>query len=230
MGEVGIVAPTQLIGSLDPGAIQILALANREGKEFADYVTRNGGWPILRVEYSFTLQNGVANYALPDDYAYSIPMTTWDRTRKWQNVGPLSAQEWQVLKSGISPTGPRFRYRIIEPNFVVDPTPSSTNLDTMAFEYISKNWCSNSSGSATYREWKDDTNVFLLDEDAFVLGIKWRWLRAKGLDYTQEKYDYDNKVARYTARAGGNRDLPINATQALKLISSAQIPDTGYGA
>lgn len=167
-------------------------------------------------------------YSLPSDIAYFIPTTFWDRSYRWQLLGPLSAQEWQVLKSGISPTGPRRRFRVMGNLFYIDPVPAdSTSVE--AFEYYSNAWCQ-SVAAAAQSIWTADTDFYTLDDDCFILGLKWRFKAAKGLEYTQEKYDYDMACERVVARNGGNRDLPLNASASgIRLLNNMNVPDTGFG-
>ncbi|NDC25364.1 MAG: hypothetical protein EBZ49_14720 [Proteobacteria bacterium] len=78
--------------------------------------------------------------------------------------------------------------------------------------------------------WAADGDYYTLDDDAFILGLKWRILAAKKLDYGQEKQDYDMLCQRLVSRNGGNRDIPINAqASGMHLINNANIPDTGFG-
>lgn len=295
--EIGIKAPLTIVSNLDPQVKQLLALANREGKEFFEIAHRLGGWEELRGEYKFTtsaittltgnLTSGspvitnisntagiVANkwgvsgtgipyasrvqsvdsatqvtmdsnatasgtaialifgqdaYSMPTDFAYFITQTFWDRTFRWQLLGPLSAQEWQVLKSGISPTGPRKRFRVMNNLFYLDPLPSDST-STEVFEYYSNAWCQSLAG-ASQSKWTADTDYYTLDDDCFVLGIKWRFKAAKGLDYEQEKKTYDDACQRKIARNGGNRDIPLNASASgLRLLNNSNCPDTGFGA
>ena len=87
-------------------------------------------------------------------------------------------------------------------------------------------------GGTAQTAWAADTDLYKLDEDCFIQGVKWRFLRAKGLDYAEEKAAYDADCIRVLSRDGGNRDLPINAVSpgSVRLLSDANIPDTGYGA
>lgn len=168
------------------------------------------------------------NYALPSDIAYFEAGTYWDRAFRWQLLGPLSAQEWQVLKSGISPTGPRRRFRIMNNLIYLDPPPSSSD-NVEVFEYFSYNWAQ-SSGGTGQSEFLTDADYYILDDFCLVQGTKWRFLRAKGLDYNEEKRTYDMAVERKMSRNGGNRSLPMNATAAaLNLLGPANVPDTGFG-
>lgn len=225
--ELGIDAPSAVIASTDPQIKQLLALAQREGMEYYDAGTRLGGWQELVTEYTFPTVASTASYALPSDFAYFVQRTFWDRTNFWQLMGPLNAQEWQVLKSGIQPTGPRRRFRIKGNLFYIDPTPS--DVSTLVYEYYSKNWCQ-SAAAATQARWAADDDTYRLDDQAFILGLIWRWKHAKGFAYAEDRLIYDNKVDRNNARNGGNRPLPLNASgRGLHLLSDANVPDTGFG-
>lgn len=304
-GELGIRQPPQIFGSTDNQVIQLLALAQREGKQFYKRCTRISGWQQLRKQYVFNLQGynvdlsgnsitgnitagsplitnvsyagaatapnasgswqvlgsdvpydanivGISGttitmdqnntvtktgevlsfaqtaYAFPADFGYYQTMTSWDRSFRWQMLGPLEAQEWQVLKSGISPTGPRRRFRIMQGFWQVDPPLTSGN-ELIVFEYFSNAWCQSVSGTAQ-SFWAMDTDFYSLDDDCFILGLKWRWKAAKGLDYQQEKVDYEMLCDLEAARNGGNRDLPLNAqASGIRLLSEQNVPDTGFG-
>lgn len=226
--EIGQTPPTSIIGNTDSTAIQMLALAQREGRECAKKTGAWGGWPQLRQEYTFSTAIGIDAYSFPTNYQYLIPQTGWDRTFRWQLLGPLEAQEWQVLKSGITVAGPRSRWRIMGAQVFIDPVP--TAIDALVFEYYANTWCTSALGVAQ-SAWAADSDTYALDDDLMVLGLKWRFLRAKGLDYGEEKNAYDAAVDTELSRAGSSRSLPLNATglDGLRLINQNQIPDTGFG-
>lgn len=228
--ELGIQTPTLIFGNTDSQVKQLLALSNREGKEFSSASMVWGGWPQMRKEYTFTLSTGVDNYAFPTDWQFFLQDTQWDRSNHWRLLGPLDAAEWQVLKSGLSPTGPRRRFRIMASRIYIDPVPvAADNGLTMAMEYISTSWCQTSGGTGQ-SAWAADTDTYVLDEECFVLGLKWRWRAAKGLDYSEERMTYEEAKGRAKSRAGGSRTLPLNAREVgVQLLSYDQIPDHGYG-
>lgn len=178
---------------------------------------------------------GQASYSMPTDYAYSMSQTFWDRNFKWQLLGPIDAQEWQVLKSGISPTGPRRRFRIFNNTFNIDPVPgfsSSDNNSIEVFEYYSNSWCQSTGGTAGTLQtaWAADTDNYCLDDQALILGIKYRYLRSKRLSYDEEKRDYDLLSERLMARDGGSRSIPLNASSSgIRLLNQSNVPDTGFG-
>lgn len=295
MNEIGLPEPSSIIGNTDATVKQMLALANREGKELSDRVSNNEGWPQLRSEYQFDLTSytgytgntvnnsavvsgmnnttnlvagqiflgsgiptatriysvdsssqvtldrqatatatgvsftaSVDRYAFPTDINYWINRTGWDRTRKWELMGPVTAREWQFLKSGYPATGFLYRFRVMAGYVYVDPPP--TSVSRIVFEYYTRNWCQSSGGSAQ-SVWAADTDVPLLPDSLISLGLKWRFLRAKGLDYEQEARTYEDAVERAIGRAGQGRDLPMNSnmTSKIRLIDNGNVSDTGYG-
>ena len=293
--ELGLQAPSYVTSNSDPQIVQMLALANREGKELYEKPNKNGGWQELRKEYTFntvgiaaqngdytdgspiisglsdttgvvagmvavggyipvgsvvvsvdsstqvtldqnatatasqsTIHFGTQAYSLPDDFAYFMTQTFWDRAFRWQLLGPLEAQEWQVLKSGISPTGPRRRFRVMSNMFYIDPVPASSD-NVEVFEYYSNAWVQGSTGTAKTQFTADD-DLNLLDDDCITMGVKWRYLAAKRLDYSVEKAEYDLRIERVMARNGGTRNLPLNASASgIRLLNQQNVPDSGYG-
>lgn len=227
-GEIGLVAPGSVIGNSDQQVVQLLSLMYREGREQFSMGTPIDGWQALRQEHVFNLVAAQDTYPLPADYDHMIPQTIWDRGFRWQMVGPMSPQEWQVLKSGLSPTGPRRRFRLIDDAFVVDPVPTDTNQ--IVFEYYSSSWVLSQAG-APQKTFLADTDFFALDDDAFVLGAIWRFRRAKGLDYDEEKAMWQDRVDLVISRQAGQRALALNnMSRDLMLLSGANVPDTGFGA
>lgn len=294
--ELGIPQPSQIVGAVDDQSRQLLALANREGKEFSGMANSRGGWQDLHKEYSFETQTNAATtgditlgsavisniasttnvtaetwfasgtgipykakvvsvdsatqitldrpatasgtavaitfakagYDLPSDFEYFAQLTYWDGSYRWQLLGPISAQEKQVLKYGISPVGPRRRFYISNNKFYIDPLPTNST-DMLAYDYYSNAWCQSSTGTAQTL-WAADTDTYKLDEACFIEGLKWRFLRAKGFDYMEEKASYEAYCIRALSRDGGNRDLPLNArAKDVMLLNDSQVPDSGYG-
>ncbi|WP_155714148.1 hypothetical protein [Burkholderia cepacia] len=170
---------------------------------------------------------GSESYAIPADADHFIQHTGWDRSFRWQLVGPLSPQEWQVLKSGISPTGPRLRFRIMGGKIYVNPVPAS--LDNLVLEYYSTGWCQSAAG-APQTAWAADTDTPVLQDRLFILGMIARWLNRKGFDSSTAQQAYEDAVDAAIGRAGGSRVLPLNArAEPPVLLGSANVPDTGFG-
>jgi len=226
-GEMGLPKPMSVQDTNDAIAVQMLALSNREGRECTRKAGPVGGWPVLRKENVFAAVPGQAAYALPADFDRMISQTEWDRGFRWQMLGPLQPAEWQVLKSGLSPTGPRRRFRLMGGQFYLDPTPADTN--TLVYEYYSANFVQQAAGT-TSSTFVSDGDTYLLPDDLMVLGLIWRWRRAKGLDYAQEAKTYDDMLSTELGRAAGARPLMLNASDmGVRFIGNSQIPDTGFG-
>jgi hypothetical protein len=182
---------------------------------------------VLNTSTGALFSFGNESYAVPTDCDHFIQQTGWDRSFRWQLVGPLTAQEWQVLKSGISPTGPRLRYRIMDSMIFVNPVPAS--LDSLVMEYYSTGWCQSAAG-VPQTVWAADTDTPVLQDRLFILGIIARFLNRKGFDSSSAQREYDDAVEAAIGRAGGSRVLPINArAEPPILLGSANVPDTSFG-
>lgn len=188
-------------------------------------VTLNQPATVTTTGIAFSFGN--ESYAIPADCDHFIQHTGWDRSFRWQLVGPLTPQEWQVLKSGISPTGPRLRFRIMAGQIYVNPVPAS--LDNLVLEYYSTAWCQSATG-APQTKWQADSDTPVLQDRLVILGVIARFLNRKGLDSTAAQRDYDDAVEAALSRSGGSRVLPLNArAEPPVLLGSANVPDTGYG-
>lgn len=171
---------------------------------------------------------GQVAYSLPSDFEYFVQKTFWDGAYRWQLLGPISAQEKQVLRYGIIASGPRRKFYVRDNKIWIDPIPGVSG-DLIAYDYFSNYWCQSATGTDQVR-WTMDTDIYKLDEDCFVQGIKWRYLRAKGLDYGQEKLDYENDCQRVMSRDGGARDMPTSGSNyGYHFLDGSNIPDVGYG-
>lgn len=231
--ELALPQPTTIIGSNDSLVMQLLSLANREGKSVSKMSFGNNmGWQQMVKTWTVTLANNVSEYPVPADMHHAITATFWDVNYRWQLLGPLSPQEFDVLVYGISPAGPRRRFRITNGKMLINPVPGIGDVGaTLASEYYTTSWCQ-SATDTLQSSFQADTDTYLLDDDVMQLGIKWRYLRAKGLDYTEERSQWFSELLQAMAVDGFDRYLPTDAQarQDEQLISDQNLPDTGYGA
>lgn len=220
--ELGLPRPAAVQSSTDQTVRQMLALANREGKQLA----RRFPWEALAKETSFTtvaaeIQGTLLTIA--PDFARFQNDTMYDRTRARSILGPLSAQEWQREK-GAAATGMRDQFRVRGGKILFLPAPEAGR--TVYFEYQSRNWCKNAAGSTEREAWAADTDLGILDEDLMALGLKWRFLKAKGLDYAEEFREYETRLYDARAQDGSKRRLEIgDGTQSAPAIG---IPDSNW--
>lgn len=179
---------------------------------------------------------GQSDYALPSDFERLVDGTLWDRSRFWEMRGPQSPQEWQLYKSSVigrASIQRRWRIRNIAgvQKFSVDPVPFDTGA-ALVFEYVSNAWCqSNGTPPVPQTSWLADTDTGILDEYLIQLGVKWRFLRRLGMSYSEELDEYEREADKAMAHDGGASVLSLTASSpsATPLLSSMQIPDTGFG-
>ena len=85
-------------------------------------------------------------------------------------------------------------------------------------------------GVTVKTQFSADTDTYQIDDDLLILGLIWRYRRAKGLDYSEEKRTYDDALARKLARDASSQSLQLDiAVPDVRLLTSSQIPDTGFG-
>jgi len=178
---------------------------------------------------------GQIEYDLPSDIRSFINATYWDRNFRWPMLGPLSPVEWEVIVSGISPVGPRIRFRVVNNKMEIQPLPGTSQTDQIAYEYVSNAWCTDSSGVARTAvggvcRFAADTDLYRWPENTLRLGVKWRFLRAKGLDYSDELRQYEMARDFQLSVSGGSRSLRMNAVATgLHFLNYSNCPDTGFG-
>ena len=204
--ELGISVPTQVIGASDDQTKQLLALANAEGRDLCSRYS----WQALIVEKTFLttaieLQGSIAAIVSAGDFKHIINDTLWNRSDNRFLSGSTDLQRWQRVQS-IGVTGPDEQYHMRAGNLYIIPAPAASS--TIAFFYKSTFWCQ-SSGGAGQAAWADDSDTGVLDEFIMGMGIRWRFLRAKGLDYAQEFDTYERHVQVAKAQDTGKKRINL---------------------
>lgn len=208
--NLGISKPTTVIGNTDSQIIQLLAIANEEGEDLASRY----GWSSMTKVNTFTMALAESQGALNStvvtagDFDYILNDTIWNRTLSEPIYGPAAAVERQTL-AAFPVTGPYQKFWIRQGNLYINPAP--TSADTGAFEYKSTNWCQSSGGTGR-TAWAADTDTGIIDERLMRLGITWRWLKRKGLDYAEDFKTYESRVVDAMARDGGKPRLNMGAS------------------
>ena len=165
-------------------------------------------------------------YDLPPDYETITDNTSWDKTRHWQMLGPVDAQQWQWLKSGYISTGPRVRWRILGNTFQIWP-PYNTQ-EYLGFEYRSRGWA-RSAANVVKNSFTADTDTTVLDDTVLVLATKLKYFQIKSFDTTALQQDYNRYLSVAKANDKGSATLSFAPAPSAVLIGWANIPDTGYG-
>lgn len=203
---IGIPRPQAVFSSTDTQVRQLLALAQQEGR----VLSQRHDWTALVRETTFSTTGAESQgeiATLAPGLRFQINETNWNRSQLEPLGGPLNAQEWQTLK-GFTVTGPYSDYRIRGGELLLIPAPGAG--ETIALEYLSQYWCQSSGGTDQTR-WAADGDTPVLAEDLFISGIRWRFLRAKGMDYAEEFREYELQVSSAIARDGSRRTMHLDA-------------------
>lgn len=177
-------------------------------------------------------------YPEPSDFDHFINRTWWDRTNRWELLGPDSPQLDQWHRSGIVTTGPRRHWRqlgapnstdlsVAYNNYRIWPPPGSdvTSPIQLVFEYISNAPVYVTGTSTRAKYFTDDTDIPALNDRAIIMGIKWRFWEQKGFDWEMKRSDYDDYVQRLIARDGGAQTLSLTPRTAPLFISGSNVQD-----
>ena len=165
-------------------------------------------------------------YDLPPDYETITDNTHWDKTKHWQMLGPVDAQQWQWLKSGYISTGPRVRWRILDGQFQIWPIMNTQEY--LGWEYRSKGWA-RSATNVVQNSFTADTDTTVLDDRIMVLATKLKYFQVKSFDTTALQQDYQRYLSIAKANDKGAANLSFAPYPSKVLIGYANIPDTNYG-
>jgi hypothetical protein len=207
--DIGIPVPGAALASTDQQVRQLVQLLNKEGRA----LSRRYRWQALIRECTFvtvaaesqgTLVSLVgSNQAIRD----IIVETFYNRSTMQAVLGPVTPQEWQAIKAS-NATSPHNQFRIRGNSLLFTPTPTAGH--TCAFEYVTKEWCTNDAGDEFRDALETDDDEFLLDSELMLLGLIWRWKKAKGFDYGEDFAEYERQVNDAISKDGVKRRLNVS--------------------
>jgi hypothetical protein len=199
----------------------------------ATYITAVTGTNTVTINYKPT-QAAVdgqlifqkVKYDLPADYNSTVNRTHWDKSKRWEMLGPESPQQWEWLLSGYISTGPRIRWRLLGPYFQIWPGMNAGEL--LGFEYRSNAWAENALGVAK-NSLTADTDTCIYPDRVMVLGTKLKYFEAKGFDTTALYRDYLAELETAMGQDMAAANLSFAPRPGTVLIGYDNIPDSGYG-
>jgi len=105
------------------------------------------------------------------------------------------------------------------------PTGTTTHDDgTITWTYVADQLY----GDSTQR-WQADTDFPLIDSDLILLGTVWRFLKRKGLDYQEEKREYEQTAMRRLSRLESAPILNLAESGLSGFLSSGNSPEGNFG-
>lgn len=184
--------------STDAGK-RVFALLNREARQFSRH-----HWQQLKKIQTFTMSTGDYDYALASDWRYPLADTAWDDSGRRVDF-PVTDEEWGYLTAQSITTGVRYKamIRAGELNF-----NRIVNGDTVDIAYVSDHPWQATGGGSTKARATADTDVWLLDDEAVQLGLKWRLLKAQGYDEWQTEFqEYQRYVSHLKGTEAGAQTI-----------------------
>lgn len=197
--RTGLSVPTTVVGSTDDKILQALAILEEDVNDLA----KRHDWQGLTHEathVTIAAEDQGDIETLDPGFRYIRNNTMWDTTDRLPVIGPLNGQQWQAIKA-ILANGPRYQFRFRGNHLLVNPVPAAGH--TWKFEWASKNAILDANGVTVKEYFTADTDTFLLPDDLHLLGLRWRWLREKGLDYAELFNTYEFQVKDAMGRDGG---------------------------
>lgn len=229
LSELGLPQPASLVTSGDLTALQMLGLWNALGQELYEQWM----WKELIGTHTFDTVENQATYALPSDWAGPIDQTEWDRTNYWPLLGQKTPQEWQWLKSGIVVSGPRIRYRYIDNNIELFPTPVSNGSGfapfTLSFFYYRNGWVIHPGSPPTTGMWvTGDLDTTYFGDRMMISGVKLKLWQIKGFDTKTLQADFERAFGTAKSRNQGAPVLSLAPRAPTWLIGPNNIQDGNW--
>ena len=185
-------------------------------------LNQNPGGPGTDASITFAK----TKYSLPADYDALVPRTQWDKSKRWEMLGPESPQQWEWLLSGYISTGPRIRWRLYGAYFQI--WPATTTAEYLGFEYRSKGWALSAAG-AVKNSFTADDDTCIYPDRVMVLFTKLKYFEAKGFDTTALYRDFLRELETAMAQDMSAANLSFAPRPGTVLIGYDNIPDSGYG-
>lgn len=232
LSESGFREYTSIVGNDDPGAKQILAIANAAIRA----IVRDYDWPQMTylTEFVGTDDN---EYFPPDGFKKPV-FDTLFHSDEYTVRGMATPQQemfyrYAWLNSGFKQARFTLVYSAsVDGTVVIRLSEALPVGSSIYFMYVSK-W-----GVRPATLFDPNKALFTLDDDGTVppeevveLGVRWRLRRAKGLDFSAELGEYLSTCRAQVAAYSNKEEIPVGGlTIPCDYISCGTIPDNGFGA
>jgi hypothetical protein len=228
LAETGWPALSAIASNTDGTAQQIFEIANTE----LTNLSQGFDWPQLETEYNFNTVPTQQNYLFPADFRAVEHNSAFDKAQYYPIRGSVSIEEWNARKNGLLANVSRTAFRIIyvngAPGFELVPTPSTVRA--LVVNYWSKYFAYDSNGVAI-PGYAADSDVSKVPEDMVKLGVKWRFRRIKGLDFSAELSEYNAMLTTRFAKAIAQADIPVGGrTRGDWPLTNGFVRQDGFGA
>lgn len=223
--EAGFPRPSTIVGNTDQLARQLLAMAKATLEDLG-----RKEWPILQREHSFATVAGTDDYTLPTGFKRLIVDTAYVATEYYKMRASMSPSEWQARRNEMASATGRYGLRVYGQPSKIWLTPEPTTVETVLFEYVTL-YNALTSGGTAKETFTLDTDTPMLRERIVELGIIWRIRHAKGLDYAENRNEYDEAISIEFAQQLGHGSIPVAVRNPLgdEELTLGYVPEQGYG-
>lgn len=195
--EIGFKPQNDYFTSTRQEARMLAALANRELNQL-----KKDDWQALRKAYPFTM-TASNYYPLPSDFRQFTPDTAWTNTRRVDF--PNTAEIWSYYAARGITSGLRHRMRMKDGQIEI---ASPEVGEEVYIEYISDSPVL-SATDVPKPTFTSDDDTLILNEDLFILGVIWRYMKVKGLDWQSNFAEYRSMYNRERGTDGGSQTLRL---------------------
>lgn len=225
LAETGWPVLSSIASNSDGTAKQIFAIANTELRALSEMFN----WPQLEVEYNFPTVPGQGIYLWPADFRVLAPQSVFNKNEYYELKGSTGLQFWELLKYGQLGMLDRVRFRVVYPLGVpgIEMTPAPTGVQGLVAVYYSDEYARNNNG-ASMGLYSTDQDVAKIPERYVEMGIKWRFRRAKGLDYSAELAEYNNTIQTQFAKYTSQGEITIGGRRRSDL-APGYVREQGFG-
>lgn len=229
--ETGLTPVADVFSTQDPVFRQLTTLLTTSVQELLELYP----WQILTRDFQHVVgEDENSPIDLPDDFAYMLDQTGWDRTANIPLIGPLSAQTWTYVKGRNLVSSTIYASFRLDQNklFIFPDDPMPEGLD-ITFEYISRNLIAvtPSDPPEFTDEATDPSDVPLFPPHLITRLLKARFLEAKGFDSTKAEDSFWQAFYSWTGKDNGAQILNVghNWRGFPYLEMYRNTPDTHYG-
>lgn len=227
--EIGVTPVEDPYSSQNPSFMKMRYLLNTAGEEL---VEAHPWEQLLKQHQIITADGDTGSYPLPDDFAYIINQTGWERSQRVPLGGPMTSVDWAYLKGrDFSSNSLYVSFRFAEGDFKVYPGPPPVGLD-INFEYMSTRWVRSATADPEFTYDSEVTTgdqVPLYNRTLITRYLKLKMLEATGFDTTKAQEDFNQIFTFLTGTEKGAPVLNAGGKGAFPYLGYRNIPDTGFG-
>jgi hypothetical protein len=184
LAQSGFLERSVFTSSSDPDDRQMVAIANRVACEIKGFYN----WSGLRQSTTIVMTEtgGVPDvrYDLPANYCSMVPDSVWETDGSRKVDLPVPENRWFLYKFTSFSDGGTIRARLYGDQIEIhDPEPG----ESFSFEYIADQVITDSAGQPK-TNFTEDTDVWILDDQLFILGVQAHWAQTKLLPQYEQWY------------------------------------------